>query len=526
MNAYRVSAPPVASPPRASRVGNASVVRWPRRGRPRQFPSSRVPGSAWTPYLGRTGNWPRRYARYLRYSDIAIVALTLVVIGIILPSRGGDYLDIEGAGLVPYWVVLLVIGIVWLVSLSVMDSRNENIVGQGPLEYSRLLHGSIAGFLVVLAVAFFLRADLSRVIFVLGAPMGLLLLLLSRWLWRQWLRGKQRRGEFVHRAVVIGDVAKVRHIISVISRTEGTGYHIVGAVTSHPSNRPTVADVEILGDYGQVAAAVDRVGADTLIVASADDLEPKTMRRLGWSMAERDVEWIVAPAMTDIAGPRIHTRPVAGLPLVHVAFPTMEGSPAFLKRAMDLIGSSVLIVVLSPVILVVALVVKLSSPGPVFYRQERIGQLGKSFGMIKFRSMVLNADHQLQDLLAEQGSQDTPLFKIVNDPRVTPAGGFLRRYSLDELPQLFNVFLGEMSMVGPRPQRPAEVALYDDDAHRRLLVKPGMSGLWQVSGRSSLPWEDALRLDLYYVENWSLAQDFVILFRTLKAVFRPEGTAH
>jgi exopolysaccharide biosynthesis polyprenyl glycosylphosphotransferase len=212
--------------------------------------------------------------------------------------------------------------------------------------------------------------------------------------------------------------------------------------------------------------------------------------------------------------------------LVHVAFPALEGWRRFLKRAMDIVGSGLLVLLLSPVFLIVAMVVKATSPGPIFYRQERIGRQGLPFGMIKFRSMIQNADDQLATLLDLQGTGDKPLFKVVDDPRITPVGSFLRKYSIDELPQLLNVLFGEMSLVGPRPQRPAEVALYDDIAHRRLRVKPGMSGLWQVSGRSALSWEDALRLDLYYIENWSLAQDMIILFRTFRAVIRPEGTAH
>jgi lipopolysaccharide/colanic/teichoic acid biosynthesis glycosyltransferase len=190
------------------------------------------------------------------------------------------------------------------------------------------------------------------------------------------------------------------------------------------------------------------------------------------------------------------------------------------------VGSAILIVCSLPVMIPVALTVKFTSPGPVFYRQERIGQGGKPFGMLKFRSMVQNADDQLASLLDLQGSSDTPLFKVNNDPRITPVGRFIRKHSLDELPQLFNVLLGQMSLVGPRPQRAEEVALYDDVAHRRLLMKPGMSGLWQISGRSSLSWEDAIRLDLYYVENWSLTVDILILWRTVKAVVWPEGTAH
>ena len=185
-----------------------------------------------------------------------------------------------------------------------------------------------------------------------------------------------------------------------------------------------------------------------------------------------------------------------------------------------------MIVLLSPLLVGAALAVKFTSPGPIFYRQERIGRLGRTFGMFKIRSMVRGADDQLASLLDLEGTDAEPLFKVNNDPRITPVGRVLRKHSIDELPQLFNVLRGDMSLVGPRPQRPAEVAMYDDAAHRRLLVKPGMSGLWQVSGRSQLPWEDAVRLDLYYVENWSFIQDIQILFRTIKAVVAPGETAH
>ena len=177
----------------------------------------------------------------------------------------------------------------------------------------------------------------------------------------------------------------------------------------------------------------------------------------------------------------------------------------------------------SPIMLAVAIAVKMSSPGPIFYWQERIGLRGQPFHMFKFRSMVQGADDQLQSLLDAQGTADRPLFKVINDPRITPVGRFIRRYSLDELPQFFNVLRGEMSLVGPRPQRESEVALYDAVAHRRLFMKPGISGLWQVSGRSDLDWDDAIRLDLYYVENWSMAGDVAILWRTISTVVAARG---
>jgi exopolysaccharide biosynthesis polyprenyl glycosylphosphotransferase len=426
----------------------------------------------------------------------------------------------------PYWLALAVIGLVWLVVLDVVDTRDEHMVGHGTLEYQRIVRGSLALLAVVIASCFFLRIEFARTFFFIAVPAGTLALLISRWLWRQWLRARQRNGAYVHRVVVLGERAKVAHIVRTIRSTPGTGYEIIGALTKNGRNDDIEGDVQVSGSYRDTERVVEELGADTVIFAGADDFSPKKLRRLGWAMADRNVHWVVAPALTDIAGPRIHSQPVAGLPLIHVSYPVMEGSRRFIKRASDIIGSSLLILLFSPVMLAVAIAVKTDSKGPLFYQQERIGRRGLPFGMLKFRSMIADADDQLASLLDLQGTSDQPLFKVNDDPRITRVGHFLRRHSLDELPQLFNVFTGEMSLVGPRPQREGEVALYDDVAHRRLLVKPGMSGLWQVSGRSSLSWDDALRLDLYYVENWSFTQDLLILFRTIKAVIAPGADAH
>ncbi len=213
-----------------------------------------------------------------------------------------------------------------------------------------------------------------------------------------------------------------------------------------------------------------------------------------------------------------------GLPLIHVETPTYSGRKLYTKRAFDLIGSAALIIVLSPVLLVLALLVKVTSTGPVFFLQERVGLNGSTFHMIKFRSMVVDAEQRLQELSAlDRAEGNTVLFKMKNDPRVTRIGAFMRRYSLDEVPQLFNVLVGSMSLVGPRPPLAREVERYDVHVHRRFLVKPGMTGLWQVSGRSDLSWEDSVRLDLYYVENWSTIGDLAILWRTARAVANSDG---
>jgi exopolysaccharide biosynthesis polyprenyl glycosylphosphotransferase len=235
------------------------------------------------------------------------------------------------------------------------------------------------------------------------------------------------------------------------------------------------------------------------------------------------VELLVAPGLTEVAGPRLHMRPFIGLPLVHVEEPEFRGPKRLVKEVLDRLGAAALVLLVLPVLLAIAVAVRVDTPGPVFFRQQRIGKTGRPFTMLKFRSMVVDAEARRAELAARNQNADGLLFKVADDPRVTRVGRLLRRLSLDELPQLLNVLGGSMSLVGPRPPLPSEVARYDDDVRRRLLVKPGLTGLWQISGRSDLTWEEAVRLDLRYVENWSLALDLSILWRTFSAVLHADG---
>ncbi len=474
-----------------------------------------------------TRRWPRRYAARLRLTDGLVLAALLWIYVIVSRSLGAqlDMVAWPGGPAISYWVALVVTWLVWMIALDAADSRDEHVVGQGITEYDRVFRATLSSFALLIVFAFFFRVDLARTILLVVFPAGLVLLVVSRWLWRQWLRKQQRADRFVHRAVVIGELRKSAHVIRTLNSTDDTGVKILGLLTEQ-SQGDMVEGVPVLGKFRDLERVVEQLQVDFVVLSGADDISPKVMRRIGWNMASQDVDWIVAPSLTDVAGPRIHSRPMAGLPLVHVDYPRLDGARRFLKRSFDIIGSGLLILLLSPVLIGTAIAVKASSPGPVFYKQVRVGRNSTHFGMLKFRSMVTDADAQLAALLEEQGRSDQPLFKVDNDPRITQVGRFIRKYSLDELPQLFNVLLGQMSLVGPRPQRDAEVALYDDAAYRRLMVKPGMSGLWQVSGRSTLSWEDTIRLDLYYVENWSFMQDIVILFRTIKAVAAPGASAH
>lgn len=473
----------------------------------------------------RRRSWQRSYAARLFVTDILV--LSVVVFGTQLFWFGFDQVDVatDSALLrVGYTSVSVIVLASWVAFLDVFATRNHKVIGSGTLEYKRVADSTVQLFGIFALVAYLFQVDIARGYFLTALPAGLLLLILSRWSWRQWLRKKQAEGSYISRALLMGERLKSAHVAATIQRTPGTGLHLVGALTrSGDSGDGPLCGVPVLGGYEDLLRAVDESVSDTVILTGADDISPVDMRRVGWELEARGVELIVAPALTDIAGPRIHARPVAGLPLIHVSYPTFEGVRRIYKRAFDITGSGLLILLGAPVLIAVAIAVKRSGPGGILYQQERIGRQGKAFGMFKFRSMVANADDQLESLLDAQGTSDKPLFKVTNDPRITPVGKFLRKYSLDEVPQLFNVFLGTMSLVGPRPQREAEVALYDDAAHRRLIMKPGMSGLWQVSGRSNLSWEDSIRLDLYYVENWSLTTDIAILFRTVRAVVAPEG---
>lgn len=470
-------------------------------------------------------DWPARYGNWLAYTDFAVVVLTILVFRFVALPMQFTSAGWAGGPAIPYSAVLAAVTFGWILALAAFSTRDRHIVGTGIAEYRNVVNATVAAWGFFVAVAFFLRIDLSRALFLIAMPAGLVLLILSRWMWRQWLRNQQRDRKFVYRALVLAEPAKAAHVVDSIIRAGVTGFDLVGVVTS---GRPasTIGGVPVVGGFSTAIEAMDATDADTIVIAGADELDPSTMRRLGWALADRDANLVVAPALTDVGGPRIHSRPVAGLPLVHVEFPRLDGGKRAAKRVFDVLGALCLIAVLSPFMLATVIAIAIDSRGPILYRQARIGREGEEFGMLKFRSMDAGADDQLGSLLDLQGTSDRPLFKVVDDPRITRVGRFLRKHSIDELPQLFNVLLGHMSLVGPRPQRPAEVALYDDAAHRRLHVKPGMSGLWQVSGRSKLTWDDSLRLDLYYIENWSFTQDIQILFRTFRAVLIPGAGAH
>ncbi|EON30793.1 exopolysaccharide biosynthesis polyprenyl glycosylphosphotransferase [Gordonia terrae C-6] len=433
----------------------------------------------------------------------------------------------NGAAQVPATVVSIALVVMWLLALRAFQTLDRRVVGAGSQEYSRVVTACLALFGVLAMVDLLFRLNIARGFIAIALPVGTAGLLLSRWLWRQWLGHQRLRSRNVERVLVVGSERSAVPMIERLLGQPNLGFQVVGICLPSREGRPDVvraADTEISvhGTFDDVCEAVLDSGATTVAVTSAEALGHDAMQALSWDLEGLDVDMMVSPGVTDVAGPRVMVRPVAGLPLLHIDKPRYEGANRFRKALVDRVGAAAILTVLSPVLIAVAIAIRLDSAGPVFYRATRIGLNNTPFSMWKFRSMVQNADALKNDLRAHNEGSGV-LFKMRDDPRVTKVGAFIRRYSLDELPQLFNVVTGTMSLVGPRPPLPDEVERYDGRVARRMLVKPGMTGLWQVSGRSDLSWEESVRLDLSYVENWSIMQDALILWRTVRAVVAKDG---
>lgn len=388
-----------------------------------------------------------------------------------------------------------------------------------------MLLGTLGAIGVVGAVLFLSGIPLSRPYVVVLFLVGTALLLVVRVVARRVVNTVRSRGGLRSQVLVIGSAGHVCGIVRTLEREVWLGYDVVGAVAPLSDElSEEVVGVPVLGDESSLLDVVREHLPDIVLFTAGSSGSAEEFRRVAWQLEELEVGVIVVPGVSEISGDRIRMRPVAGLPLVHMDLPRSRKALKKGKRAFDVIASASLLVLLSPVLALIAACVKLGDGGPAIFAQRRVGRGGEEIEFLKFRSMVVDAEERLEGLRQQERDRGNDvLFKMSDDPRVTRIGKVLRRYSLDELPQLWNVLRGDMSLVGPRPALPREVADYDADAHRRLAVRPGITGLWQVSGRSDLSWDDTVRLDLFYVDNWSFVQDLLILVRTVRAVLAPRG---
>lgn len=479
----------------------------------------RIPSSA---PLARRTHLQRRLGVVMLYvflGDLVVITLASALgwqMRYSIHNLASDvYLADDGGGWQPHMAWWLIC--VWALVLLAVGAYDASGFGARLDEFRRVVVGSLIALGLTSFLMFMLRAAVPRGYVLLAFVIGVPLLLMVRYADRKVLHWKRRRGRLVSRTIAVGSPDAVAELVEVLDRERWTGYYVLGMCghTAPPG-------VELLGSVADLPEVAVATAADAVLVAGGSYNSAAELRRIGWALEGLDLDMLVVPSLIDVAGPRVRFSHVAGLPLVHVREPQIDEAMGFAKRAFDLVGASLLLLIGAIPMLIVAAVIKLQDGGPVLYTHRRVGRQQRAFRMYKFRSMIPQADQERIEL-DEANESDGLLFKIKDDPRITPFGRFIRRFSIDETPQLFNVLRGEMSLVGPRPPLPDEVARYDEDVHRRLLIRPGLTGLWQVSGRSDLSWSESVRLDLYYVDNWSLTSDLVILLKTVRAVFLRRG---
>ena len=448
----------------------------------------------------------RDYQLRVRALDVAVILLAIVT-GLLLGwGYGGEFFSDDR----PRQFFSVALLVIWPIALWQAQSTKATLIANGLTEYRRVIVATVWTGLIVMSLAYLTNTTYGRW-FLFGVLMfGLLLLLVERNLMRRWLHRRMSEGQPLHRVFLIAPPSRLTKLQDELAGSQG---------------RFVTVGVLALEDGWSPRSAVDSAvasRADTILFAPGGEVDPQQTRELGWAMEDTDLSLMVSASLVEVAGPRLSVEPVESMSFVRVDMPKFSGTAVVLKAVTDVVGSSVLLILLGLPMLLVAFMIRRGSEGPALFKQERVGLDGRTFLCWKFRTMYVDADARRDELRAAHGD-DGATFKMADDPRITRIGRFLRRFSLDELPQLVNVWRGDMSLVGPRPHPMDDVARYDDLAVRRLRARPGMTGLWQVRGRSDLSWEESVRLDLYYVENWSLSMDFVIMASTVTAVVGGRG---
>lgn len=463
---------------------------------------------------------PRRWERFYVAAALALDALASVVAGALASLV---HLGNHAGGSLPYGVLSLGLTGLWIAAMALSGAYRPRHLGIGPEEFNRVLRGALGAMAALGVISLATDAEITQRYVVVDLLLAVVLGLLARYGLRKHVHRRRARGGFLHRTIVVGQRRAVESLVTRLRRSHFHGYQVVGAcLTSLDTDVSHICDTPVIGLASDVVSVVESTGADTVLVVPASDFDGDELRHLSWALSHTGASVAIAPGMVDVVGPRTTIRPVEGVPLLQIEQPDFGGVKRLVKQVYDPLVAAVALVALTPLFLIVGLAIKMDSEGPVFFRQTRVGRLGKTFTIVKFRTMVVDAE-QRKDALAHLNEGAGPLFKVRNDPRVTRVGAILRKTSLDELPQLFNVLVGQMSLVGPRPHLESEVAEFGDEFRRRLLVKPGMTGLWQVSGRSDLSFDESVRVDLRYVENWSLGLDVFIVWKTVAVVLRGSG---
>jgi len=461
----------------------------------------------------QSSTWTRDY---LRKAALADLGCAVVGVFAAVQLRFGNHLTAT------YVALSLALPLLWVAAMGLAGGYEARYIGTGSDEYRKVLNVGVSLTAAAAIFSYMLNTELARGYVLIALPCATVFDLFARYALRKHLHEVRARGHCMHSVVAVGHEPAVADLLSELGRERYHGLRVVAACLAQPSGCDEVAGVPVYGGLDDVAAAVHDVGADTVAVLACPEIDGRKLRGLAWELEKTGTDLCVSPALLDVAGPRTTIRPTAGLTLLHVDHPQLDGLGLVVKDLFDRCAAALGLILLAPLLAIVGIAVRLSDGGPVLFTQVRVGKDGRMFRIYKFRTMVVDAEKRQAELLAGTDT-DGVLFKLREDPRVTPVGAHLRRWSIDEIPQLVNVLLGQMSLVGPRPAVPDEVAQYADHVHRRLVVKPGLTGLWQVNGRSDLSWDESVRLDLRYVENWSFALDLQILWKTIWAILRRSG---
>lgn len=461
----------------------------------------------------RTSGWERYYLRRAALADFGCA-----ILGVFAAAQlrfGGD---VTAA----YVALSLALPVLWTIALRLAGGYDVRFIGTGSDEFRKVLNAGVGLTAAIALFSYTINIELSRAYVLIALPSTTMFDLITRFSIRKRLHHQRAAGRYMLRVVAVGHEPAVADLVKELGRDRYHGLTVVGACVANPLDSDEIAGVPVYGGLDDVTAAVRSFGADTVAVLACPEMDGIRLRSLAWDLEKTGTDLCVSPALLDVAGPRTTIRPTAGLTLLHVDHPQLSGLRLVIKDLFDRCAAGTVLILLFPLLILVSSLIWVYDRGPALFTQVRVGKDGDVFRIYKFRTMVVDAEQRRAQLLASNDS-DGVLFKLRNDPRVTAFGAHLRRWSIDELPQLFNVVLGHMSLVGPRPAVPDEVAKYADHVRRRLVVKPGLTGLWQVNGRSDLSWEESVRLDLRYVENWSFALDLQILWKTIAAILRRSG---
>lgn len=479
--------------------------------------------------------WRYIYVAALVAVDVLVMLLSLVICFAFNP---GAYDTVTRA--MPIWAFLLAYCVIGLLCLAFAGAYHRHVMAEGYELYTKLINAAIFTIVLASCVAFMLNLQLPRTALIIAPLVGLVCELVARWMMRCLLHHHRRRGECKYTTVIVGSSEGINRTLRLMRRNSALGYMPVAVCPIAPDPRMDdayvvtnfVADPDIEGadklrvlSFGsRFARTIERMGVQEVYIADVLSRDSKLLHAMSLAIESLGIELAISVSLADVGGHRLHLRNSAEQQVLIASLPQYRTTTYVIKRIIDIVLSAVALVVSSPIMLGVAIAIKLDDGGPVLFKQTRVGIHGKPFTMYKFRSMVTNAEEIKAKLAAESGQTDRFIFKLKDDPRITKVGKFIRKTSLDEFPQFFNVFKGDMSLVGPRPALPDEVARYGSLYSTRLLVKPGITGPWQVSGRSDLSQEQSEFLDVSYIENWSITGDLAILAKTVMVVFRGTGS--